>query len=134
MRDDPSEPRWLSRRAADAMHAQLIREHGGRHGVRDDGLIDSALARPHNRWAHGDDDDLAALAATLGYGLAKNHGYVDGNKRIAFMALFVFLHMNGLLLAAPEPDAVVIMTEVAAGECTERHLADWIRRHTTPIA
>lgn len=114
------------------MHAALIREHGGSSGVRDSGLIDSALARPRNRWAYGT-ADLAELAAAYGYGLAKNHGYVDGNKRVAFMAIFSFLYRNGLLLTATEPEAVVAMTEVAAGERGEQDLTDWIRAHVAPV-
>jgi death-on-curing protein len=126
------EPRWLSRASIEAIHAALIQEHGGSYGIRDEGLIDSALARPHNKWAYGT-TDLAELAAAYGFGLAKNHGFVDGNKRIAFAALAVFLYQNGLLLDAPEAEAAAVMLEVAAGECGEQDLADWIRARVTPV-
>ena len=126
------EPTWVSRMALDAMQLELIREHGGSHGVRDGGLIDSALARRQHKWAC-EEAELPALAAAYGFGLAKNHGYIDGNKRIAFMAMFVFLYQNGLELDAPEPEAVVVMTEVAAGDRSERALAEWLRTRTAPL-
>lgn len=123
------EPRWLTRRMLDVMHADQLHQHGGSAGVRDDGLIESALARPKNRLAYGEDVDLADLAAAYAVGLAKNHGYVDGNKRVAFMALYVFLGLNGLLFEAPEPEVVEVMTDVAAGASTEAELAAWVRDH-----
>jgi death-on-curing protein len=91
------EPIWLSRILLDQMHAELIREHGGSPGIRDANLVESALARPQNKWAYGE-EDIVKLAAAYGYGLARNHGYVDGNKRIGFMAMFVFLYQNGFFL------------------------------------
>jgi death-on-curing protein len=117
----------------DAMHHELIREHGGSHGVRDRNLLDSALARPRHRWSYGE-ADLPVVTAAYGFGLAKNHGYVDGNKRVAYMAMFVFLYLNGLDLIASEPDAVVTMTDVASGELSEEELAVWIRTNTRPLS
>lgn len=122
-------PRWLSRLILDRLHQELVREHGGSYGVRDEGLIESALARPQNRWAYEAGADLPALAAAYGFGLARNHGYVDGNKRAAFAALYVFLGLNGLDLEVPEPDVVAVMTGVADGSITEDELAIWTRTH-----
>lgn len=128
------EPRWLTRRMIDAIHADQHRQHGGFPGVNDDGLIESALARPRNRWAYADTDppDLADLAASYGFGLAKNHGFRDGNKRVAFMAMYVFLGLNGQRIGVEEPVVVELMKDVAAGACSESELADWLRAHTEP--
>lgn len=128
------EPLWLERRLVDTLHADQIRQHGGSHGVRDPGLVESALARPRQRWVYQPDADLPALAAAYGYGLARNHGYVDGNKRIAFVAMGVFLGVNGMEIEAPEPEVVAVMLEVAAGGRSEEELADWLRRSTVPLA
>lgn len=122
------EPRWLSRMLVDGIHAGQIRLFGGAHGVRDEGLIESALARPLNKWAYGQERDLCSLAAAYGYGLATNHGYIDGNKRIAFLAIATFLGLNGLDLDPPEPDVVRIMLRVADGSCDEPELTEWVRR------
>lgn len=126
------EPRWLSRKLVAAIHKEQIDEHGGAHGVRDEPLIDSALARPRNRREYDREADVFALAASYGYGLAKNHGFVDGNKRVAYMAMYVFLGMNGFEIDAPEPEAVIVMLELAAGERSEEQLADWLRLKTIP--
>lgn len=116
----------------DALHRELIAEHGGHHGARDDGLIESALARPVNRWSYEPDTDLATLAAGYGFGLARNHGYMDGNKRIALAAIHVFVWINGFELEVPEPEEVVTMIRVAEGSLAEADLADWIRDHLRP--
>lgn len=121
--------RWLTRRMLDAIHADQRHQHGGSAGVRDGGRIESALARPKNRLTYGEDVDLADLAAAYAVGLAKNHGYVDGNKRVAFMAVYVFLGLNGLRLDAPEPEVVRVMMDVAAGTLGEAELAVWVREH-----
>ena len=127
-----TEPRWPPRQTIDAIHAELISEHGGSFGVRDEGLIESALARPRNRWAYGE-SDLPTLAAAYLFGLAKNHGYIDGNKRVAFMAAYVFLYQNGLELDAPEPEAYTVVAEVASGVETEEGLVTWIRERTRTL-
>lgn len=127
------EPLWLSRYEIDRLHELLIVQFGGSHGVRDRALIDSALARPTNRWHYDPDADLASLAASYAYGLSQNHGYVDGNKRIAFIAATVFLHINGQLMEASETEAYYMMLEVASGEKTEAELADWLREHLIPL-
>lgn len=124
------EPLWLERTVVDAMHADLIREHGGSLGVRDGKLIDSALARARQTWDYDPAVDLASLAAAYGYGLVKNHGFVDGNKRVAFMAIYVFLLLNKLELEVGETQAVDIIVGVADGSMAEDQLAVWIRQHT----
>lgn len=129
-RSGPPEPRWLDRTALGQIHRALIGEHGGSTGVRDEGLIESALARPQNKLAYEPDSDLATLAAAYAFGLAKNHGFVDGNKRATFMAAYVFLGLNGVDLIAEEPDVVVTMEGVATGRVSERALGAWIRTKT----
>ncbi|HEX8694520.1 MAG TPA: type II toxin-antitoxin system death-on-curing family toxin [Longimicrobium sp.] len=128
-----AEPVWLSRELVDQIHANQIEEHGGSHGARDDGLIESALERPRNRWQYDPEADLHSLAAAYGYGLAKNHGYIDGNKRVAYMAMYVFLGLNGLEIEVAEPETVMAMLEVAAGERSEDQLVEWLREHTIPF-
>ena len=116
----------------DAIHLDTIRAHGGLPGVRDENALESALARPQHRWAHGRRVDLAGLAATYGFGLARNHPYRDGNKRVAFLAMLVFLGLNGFDLEAPEPNVVTVMLMVAAGDLSEAALAKWLRVHLVP--
>jgi death on curing protein len=115
------------------LHDAQLRAHGGAAGVRDDGMLESALARPHQKWTYADAPDLATLAAAYAFGLAKNHGYVDGNKRVAFMAAYVFLGLNGKDLDADEPDVVRTIERLAAGRLTESALADWFRAHIQPL-
>lgn len=127
------EPQWVSRVIANAMHAEIVRTLGGLHGIRDKGLIESALDRPRNQFAHTATADLADLAAAYGFGLTKNHGYVDGNERTAFQSMFVFLDLNGFTLVAPdEAEVVRVMLGVADGAITEQELAAWIRRVARP--
>ena len=116
-----TEPVWLPTDLVIAIHDEQLRLFGGPPGIRDQGLLESALARPLNKYAYGS-EDLAELAASYGYGLARNHAFVDGNKRIAFLAMVTFLGLNGIDFAVPEPDAVVIMLAVAAGEIDEESL------------
>ncbi len=117
-----------------AIHFDQIQQHGGGQGVRDEGMIQSALARPRNKWAYESaQSDLAFLAAAYGFGITKNHGFVDGNKRIAFMVMYVFLGLNGLRIKASEPDVVLVMRDVAVGVRTEDDLAAWIRGHLVPV-
>lgn len=128
-----TEPRWLRRAWVDALHFQQLKRFGGLYGIRDEGAIESALARARNQWEYGDVRDIAALAAAYGFGLARSHGYSDGNKRIAFVAMAVFLELNGYELNAPEPSVVQTMLAVAAGEATETVLTAWVREHLHPI-
>lgn len=126
------EPRWLSRSVVSVIHTSQIREHGGSFGVREEGLIQSALDRPLNKWTYEKSTDLADLAAAYGYGLVKNHGLVDGNKRVAFMATYAFLGINDHDLDVPEPEVVRVMLELAESNLTDSKFADWIRERWTP--
>ena len=124
------EPHWVSARLLVYVHRELMEEHGGAVGAVDVALLDSACARPHNLWAYTNPrPGLAALAATLGYGLARNHCFIDGNKRIALAAIDVFLRMNGFYLNVSETEAVVIFREIAAGAMDEAATNQWIRDH-----
>lgn len=118
----------------DVVHDAQLREHGGTPGVRDDNLLESALARPQQKWTYADGTDLAVLAAAYTFGLAKKPGYVDGNKRVAFMAAYVFLGLNGKDLDAAEPDVVTTIERVAEGRVTETALAEWFRSKLQPLA
>jgi death on curing protein len=122
---------WIERSVILAAHEEQLAEHGGNSGIRDVGLLDSALSRPLNRAAYGK-PDVAELAAAYAYGLATNHPFVDGNKRIAFVALELFLALNGYQLAADDAECVMSLLAVAAGTMKEDALADWIRRHSRP--
>jgi death-on-curing family protein len=123
------EPTWLSRLAIDALHLDQLREHGGLRGVRDDNALESALARPRQRWRYDPEADLAALAAAYGFGLVQDHPYADGNKRVGFIALATFLDLNGVILKATDADVVAMMNSLAAGTSSEEELATWIRLH-----
>ncbi|MDO9450665.1 MAG: type II toxin-antitoxin system death-on-curing family toxin [Rugosibacter sp.] len=122
--------RWVDKRVLLLLHRESLAEHGGLPGLRDDGLLDSALARPLNLAAYGM-PDLAELAATYGVGLAKNHPFVDGNKRAAFLAVGLFLAINGYRLNATQLEATQTMLHVAAGEIDEAAFAAWLRAHIT---
>lgn len=119
------EPRWLTATVVHTIHEELIAEHGGSSGVRDQGLLESALARPQNLLAYGK-PSLAELGASYSFGIARNHPIVDGNKRTALMAAYVFLALNGQRLVAPEAEAVVMTLELASGTCSEADFAAWI--------
>lgn len=122
--------RWIAKEAILAMHTELIVEHGGSHGVRDEALLESALARAPNLAGYAENATVHELAAAYAFGVAKNHPFIDGNKRTALMAAYVFLHMNGRRLAAAEIDAVVALTEFAAGHVTEAQLAAWLKKNS----
>lgn len=123
-----SEPVWLRKDVLTLLHDESITEHGGAAGLRDEGLLESALARPRNLFVYESVDDLPRLAACYAFGLAKNHAFVDGNKRIAFIACGLFLHLNGLRLTAPQAEAALTFLALAAGELDESQLAEWIRK------
>lgn len=118
---------WIDKRVLLLLHDESLAEHGGLSGMRDEGLLDSALARPLNLAAYGE-PDIADLAASYTVGLAKNHPFVDGNKRAAFLAMGLFLFANGYRLAATQADATVTMLAVASGEIDEASLAARIRQ------
>jgi death-on-curing protein len=120
--------RWVNRQALLLLHDESLAEHGGGSGLRDEGLFESALARPVNLAAYGT-PDLAELAASYGVGLAKNHPFVDGNKRVAFLAVGLFLANNGHRLVCTQVEATMTMLAVAAGSLDERGFAAWLRAH-----
>lgn len=122
---------WLDPAVMAAVHAEQLAEHGGAPGTRDEGLLASALARPRNP-ANDGDPDIADLAAAYGYGLARNHPFIDGNKRTAFVAVELFLALNGAELWATDADCVLTMLDVAAGAIEEPAFAAWIRTHSRP--
>jgi len=113
----------------DAIQTDMLLTHGGMPGLRDENLLESTLARPQQRLTYEPTADLAALTAAYGYGLARNHPYNDGNKRVAFVVMAVFLGLNGHELTASDTEVVTTMVALAAGEIDEAALADWIRLH-----
>ena len=125
------EPVWLSRTVVDAIHADQVREHGGLPGVRDDNVLESALARARQKWTYGE-RDVAVLAAAYGFGIVTSHPYRDGNKRIGFLALVTFLGVNSHDLDTTDADVVATIVELAAGRLTEDELAQWIREPLAP--
>ncbi|MDT7835835.1 type II toxin-antitoxin system death-on-curing family toxin [Aquabacterium sp. OR-4] len=125
--------RWIDRRLLALLHDESLAMHGGASGLRDEGLLDSALARPANLATYGDPPpDLAALTACYAYGLAKNHPFVDGNKRAAFLSVGLFLGLNGHRLTASQAEATVAMFGLAGGEWDEPTFAAWLREHIAP--
>ncbi|HSV30484.1 MAG TPA: type II toxin-antitoxin system death-on-curing family toxin [Atribacteraceae bacterium] len=123
------EPIWLTKAIIEAIHISQMREHGGQYGVRDINLMESALARPMNRWAYEQESDIITLTAIYGYGLTRNHCFIDGNKRVAFMAMYTFLGINGYEIDATEPEVVDLMLGAADGSISEEQLISWLRMH-----
>ena len=121
---------WIDGTVIRAVHNEQLAEHGGAEGLRDPGLLESALARPPQLAAYGE-PDTAALAAAYGFGLARNHPFVDGNKRTAFVAVELFLMLNGTTLTANDVECVLTMLDLAAGHLTEPAFAEWLRENTT---
>jgi death-on-curing protein len=122
------EPVWIARDEALAIHDRQLAEHGGGVGIRDKGAFESALARPINKWNYGE-DDLASLAAAYAFGVARNHAFVDGNKRTAWVLARLFLALNHVNLRFTAAEAIEAMLALAAGELAEDEMADWFRRH-----
>lgn len=120
---------WLSERLVLAMHSKALARHGGADGVRDPGLLESALARPLNRAAYGE-PDVIELAALYALAIGRNHPFIDGNKRTAYLALEVFLALNGLRLTATDAEAVVAILAMASGDLTDDEFILWVREHT----
>lgn len=123
---------WIDPDILLAAHDEQLVEHGGASGIRDRGLFESALARPQNLAAYGE-PDAAALAAAYAYGLAKNHAFVDGNKRTSLIALEYFLELNAFTLTADDAQCVLVILSLASGAFDEDTLADWIRKHIKPV-
>jgi death on curing protein len=121
-----TEPRWLTEAQVVRIHAEQLATFGGPPGLRDAGALASAIGRPRNKWAY-EGADLAALAAAYAFGVARNHPFIDGNKRAAFLAMVVFLRKNGVPFSPREPDAIAAMLALAAGEIEEEGLARWIK-------
>lgn len=121
---------WIDAGVIHAVHEEQLAEHGGSAGVRDEGLLESALARPQNLASYGQ-PDVAACAAAYAYGLSRNHPFIDGNKRTAFVAAELFLFLNGHLLEAADADCVLTMLRVAEGSISEEDFAAWIRQNST---
>jgi death on curing protein len=125
--------RWVDRAVVLAVHEMQLAEHGGGEGLRDAGLLDSALARPEHLAAYGE-PDTAALAAAYGYGISRNHPFIDGNKRTAFVAVELFLRLNGWQLVADDSECVLTMLGVAAGDISEDAFAAWLRQRVVSRA
>ena len=124
-----SEPQWLTRVVVDAIHNDQLREHGGLPAIRDENALESALARPQQKWHYAAQTDVPMLAAAYAFGLIKNHPYRDGNKRIGFLAMVTFLGVNGFDLTATDAEVVAEILAVADGSSSEDALADWVRQH-----
>jgi death on curing protein len=122
-------PTWINKRALLLLHKESLAQFGGAGGLRDEGLLDSALARPVNKHSYEGCTDLAELAAAYGFGLARNHPFVDGNKRAAFLAVGVFLAMNEQRLTSTPVDAIDAILALATGSLDEAHFAEWIKAH-----
>jgi death-on-curing protein len=127
-----SEPEWLDIDIVLDFHAEQLALFGGADGLRDRGLLESALARPVNKFAYGE-KGIAALSAAYGFGIARNHAFIDGNKRTALASMIVFLGLNGLDLDVPQEAATAMILSLAAGEITEELLAQWLADHVIPL-
>ena len=121
---------WVADSVVLAIHEAQLAEHGGIAGLRDEGLLPSALARPRNLEAYGDDPDAASLAASYAFGIARNHPFLDGNKRTAFVVMELFLDLNGWTLEAEDAECISTILALASGDLGEEALAVWLRRHT----
>ena len=124
-----NEPFWISEDIAKLIHADQIAQHGGSPGIRDKNLLGASLARPRHLFAYGE-PTLFDLAAAYGYGLAKNHPFIDGNKRVAFMVMYTFLGLNGYFLEVPEMDVVVMMERLATDQENQESLAKWLEENS----
>ena len=124
---------WVDSKTLKLLHDESLTIFGGSRGIRDEALFESAMARPQNLIAYNPDADIADLAASYGYGLAKNHAFIDGNKRVAFLAVGIFLGTNGYKLLASQIEAIQAVLGVASGELSEENFATWIRAHIQKI-
>ena len=122
-------PIWVPRIVVETIHFEQIREHGGLAGIRDESLLEAALARPQQKWSYNKSPQLAELAAAYCYGILRSHPFNDGNKRVAFLTMVVFLGLNKLEFNAEETEAVSIILDAAAGRLSESNLTDWIKDH-----
>ena len=127
------EPLWVSKKAVLAMHSAQLAEHGGSDGIRDETLLDSALAKPRNVFAYADQPDIFRLAASYAFGIARNHAFVDGNKRTALVVSLTFLTRNGWDVVAPKEDVYFTFLHLADGSLTEEELTAWFTKHAVPL-
>ena len=123
---------WVNRITVERMHGEQLAQHGGAPGLRDAALLESALARPLNHAGYGK-PDVAELGAIYAIAIARNHPFIDGNKRAGFMAMVLFLALNGMPLEAPDADAIVAMLDMAAGELSDFEFTAWVRDHAKPV-
>ena len=128
-----AEPIWIDLRVVLAIHDEQLAEHGGQAGVRDRGLLESALSRPQNQFAYGE-YALPRLAASYAFGISRNHPFLDGNKRTSLVVAELFLNLNGLDLTASDVECVTTFLQLAAGDLTAEQLTEWIAGHTAPVA
>lgn len=128
-----TEPVWVLDSVVESVHSMLLSEHGGDDGTRDKALLASALSRPKQRLTYAPDSTLFELATAYAYGIAKNHPFLDGNKRVAFTVGALFLELNGHQLTAPEPEAAVTFTQLASGNLTEETLAQWYEANSETL-
>jgi death-on-curing protein len=126
-----TEPAWVLDDVVQAVHSMLLAEHGGASGIRDEALLDSALARPKRKHAYEPDITIFEPAAAYSFGIAKNHPFIDGNKRTAFTIGTLFLEINGYTLRAPEPSAAITFEQLASGQLDDVELARWFEEHCT---
>lgn len=123
-------PRWIPQKVVLAIHKDQIEQFGGIHSVRDIGLLESALSRPQNLLNYKPDTSIFDLAASYGFGIARNHPFIDGNKRTAFQVMYVFLRMNGYRIITTEQDVVITILELASGKLNEEELSIWLSKNT----
>lgn len=128
-----AEPNWVRREVLVALHSEGLRLFGGPEGIRDEGMLDGALDRPRNRFTYEPETSIPELAASYAFGLARNHPFVDGNKRAAFLSIGLFLGKNGYQLTATQIDAAAVIFELAAGEIDEEVLAGWIEANSATL-
>ena len=127
------EPKWITESVVIYIHDDQIAKHGGSYGILNANKLASAVARPRNLYGYERVTSLTQLTASYGYGLVKNHSFIDGNKRTAFQVMFVFLQINGLHLDAPEPEVVITMQELPRGEITQEELAAWLEKYVRDL-
>jgi death on curing protein len=128
-----AEPAWIDLEVVLAIHDEQLAEHGGQAGIRDRGLLESAMARPRNQYAYGE-HLLARLAASYAFGISRNHPFLDGNKRTSLVVAEVFLELNGSELTATDAECITAFLRLAAGDLSEEQLADWITANSTALA
>ncbi len=126
------EPVWLTRQIVEFIHFELILEYGGSHGIKSEYILESSLARPQSKYSYAEDPDMGLLAAAYGYGLVKGHSFIDGNKRLGFMAMYTFLGLNGYDLVTSEAETVEVIMDLVQGAISEEELADWLRARMIP--